>query len=361
MNGGLFCDKSGKIQKPFPDKPYCVDGTGNIGCHNKASGNVAVCQTVLPGNEAMLIPTNVETSATLAIPGPEYWASTAAHFYVNPPGVSVDEGCIWGSVDKPHGNWSPYVLGGNAVEGGETFIKLGWNPIYLEPATPFRDVKPSFGVEIICEGDGCNGLPCAIDPSQHGVNELVGGGGSSGAGGAVSCVVTVPSGGSAKYVITEVGGSGGGSSGSQASQPEHHDSSPPVSKAAPPPPPSTTSSSSVQSTSSTSSTTETPTPTPTPTTTTSSTTGAIRYHAPPNQPKYVYRPNAFADNSTATMTVASSSLAGSVTPSSQASATGPTTSPLVVQNQIPSGAAYTHITAAAFALTALAAVAVVAL
>ncbi|KAL8771497.1 MAG: hypothetical protein Q9194_004888 [Teloschistes cf. exilis] len=154
----------------------------------------------------------VENSATLAIPGPEYWAGTAAHFYVNPPGVSADEGCIWGSVDKPHGNWSPYVLGGNAVEGGETFIKLGWNPIYLEPATPFRDVKPSFGVEIICEGDGCNGLPCAIDPSQHGVNELVGGGGSSGAGGAVSCVVTVPSGGSAKYVITEFGGSGGGSS-----------------------------------------------------------------------------------------------------------------------------------------------------
>ncbi|KAI4200345.1 MAG: hypothetical protein LQ350_003993 [Teloschistes chrysophthalmus] len=421
---GLFCDKSGKIHKPFPDKPYCVDGTGNVGCHNKASGNVAICQTVLPGNEAMLIPTNVETSATLAIPGPEYWAGTAAHFYVNPPGVSADEGCIWGSVDKPHGNWSPYVLGGNAVEGGETFIKLGWNPIYLEPATPFRDVKPSFGVEIVCEGDGCNGLPCAIDPSQHGVNELVGGGGSSGAGGAVSCVVTVPSGGSAKYVITEIGGSGGGSSGSQASQPEHHDSSPPSSKTPPPPPPSTTSSSSVQSTSSsTSSIEETPTPTPTPATTTSSTSssissstptptptstltstssssssssssspssslsttssaaattssdylasvptytskaGAMRYHVPQAStvPKYVYRPNAFADNSTATMTVASSSVVGSVTPSSQASATGATTSPLVVQSQIPSGAAYTHITAAAFALTALAAVAVVAL
>ncbi|KAI4186505.1 MAG: hypothetical protein LQ346_005679 [Caloplaca aetnensis] len=78
MNGGLFCDKSGKIQKPFPNRPYCADGSGNVGCRNKASGNVAICQTVLPGNEAMLIPTNVETSATLAIPGPEYWAGTAA-------------------------------------------------------------------------------------------------------------------------------------------------------------------------------------------------------------------------------------------------------------------------------------------
>ncbi|KAI4106230.1 MAG: hypothetical protein L6R37_002317 [Teloschistes peruensis] len=310
MNGGLFCDKSGKIHKPFSDKPYCVDGTGNVGCHNKASGNVAICQTVLPGNEAMLIPTMVENSATLAIPGPEYWAGTAAHFYVNPPGVSADEGCIWGSVDKPHGNWSPYVLGGNAVEGGETFIKLGWNPIYLEPATPFRDVKPSFGVEIICEGDGCNGLPCAIDPSQHGVNELVGGGSSSGAGGAVSCVVTVPSGGSAKYVITEIGGSGGGSMPTYTSK-----------------------------------------------------AGAMRYHVPQasTQPKYVYRPNAFADNSTAAMTIHSSSAVASVIPSSKTNATGATTSPLMVQSQIPSGAAYTHITAAAFALTALAAVAVVAL
>lgn len=309
------------------------------------------------------------------------------------------------------------MLGGNAVEGGETFIKLGWNPIYLEPATPFRDVKPSFGVEIICEGDGCNGLPCAIDPSQHGVNELVGGGSSSGAGGAVSCVVTVPSGGSAKYVITEIGGSGGGSSGSQASQPEHHDS--PPSKAPPPPPPSTSSSSSVQPPPSTSSTEETPTSTPTPATTTSSTSssissststptptptststssssssssssylsttssaaattssgylasvptytskaGAMRYHVPQasTQPKYVYRPNAFADNSTAAMTIHSSSAVASVIPSSKTNATGATTSPLMVQSQIPSGAAYTHITAAAFALTALAAVAVVAL
>ncbi|KAL8956171.1 MAG: hypothetical protein Q9193_006228 [Seirophora villosa] len=259
MHGGLFCDDDGKIKKPFPNRPYCVKGTGNVGCRNKASSNVAICQTVLPGNEAMLIPTNVETLATLAIPGPEYWAGTAAHYYVNPPGVSAEEGCVWGTADKPQGNWAPYVLGGNAVEGGETFIKLGWNPIYLEPATPFRDEKPTFGIEIECDGDGCNGLPCAIDPSQHGVNELVGGGGSTGAGGAVSCVVTVPAGSSAKFVVTEVG--------------------------------------------------------------------------------------------------------GSVTASaSQQSGTKPTaTPPLVIQSSIPSGAAYTHITAAAFGLTALAAVAVFAL
>jgi len=40
----------------------------------------AVCQTVLPGHEDMLIPTEVDSSAILAVPGPDYWASTASHF-----------------------------------------------------------------------------------------------------------------------------------------------------------------------------------------------------------------------------------------------------------------------------------------
>lgn len=80
QHGGLFCDDDGMIKKPFPNRPYCVKGTGNVGCRNRASSNVAICQTVLPGNEAMLIPTNVETLAILAIPGPEYWAGTAAQY-----------------------------------------------------------------------------------------------------------------------------------------------------------------------------------------------------------------------------------------------------------------------------------------
>ncbi|KAL8927797.1 MAG: hypothetical protein Q9208_002213 [Pyrenodesmia sp. 3 TL-2023] len=438
MNGGLFCDKSGKIQKPFPNKPYCADGSGNVGCRNKASGNVAICQTVLPGNEAMLIPTNVETSATLAIPGPEYWAGTAAHFYVNPPGVSPEDGCVWGTAEKPQGNWAPYVLGGNAVDGGETFIKLGWNPIYLEPATPFRDEKPTFGIEIVCDGDDCNGLPCAIDPSQHGVNELVGGAGSSGAGGAVSCVVTVPAGGGARFVIHEIGGTGSDKDQGDTDKHDQHPSNPPSSSHdTPPPPPSppTTSptSSSISSskieetatqtpsssTSTTASSTPSSTPTPAPSSTPSSpatlpstptpnpassltrtselesdsssssslsssfsssheattssapvptnTSQGLPVHpkAPPPKPlKYTYKPHIFADNSTATMTVASGSAVGSASvsaPSSQGSSTGSSMRPPAIQSQMPNGAAYTHITVAAFGLTALAAVAIVAL
>ena len=80
QNGGLFCDNDGSIKKPFPDKPYCVDGTGAMKCTNKASAAVAWCQTVLPGNEAMLIPTSIESVAELAVPGPDYWLSTAAQY-----------------------------------------------------------------------------------------------------------------------------------------------------------------------------------------------------------------------------------------------------------------------------------------
>jgi hypothetical protein len=139
-------------------------------------------------------------------------------FYINPPGVDCDKACIWGSNSDPVGNWSPYVAGANTDHSGETFVKLGWNPIYLEPATPFRNDMPTWGVEIVCETDGCNGLPCAIDPSKNGVNEMVGGS-SSGAGGGAFCVVTVPKGGKANFVVFDGStGSGGGKSSSVSAQ-----------------------------------------------------------------------------------------------------------------------------------------------
>jgi hypothetical protein len=164
----------------------------------------------------MLIPTTVSGYASLAVPDPSYWCSTAAHYYINPPGTSADEACVWGSTANPWGNWSPYVAGANSDASGETFIKLGWNPIYLEQATPFRNTVPSWGVKIDCPNGGCNGLPCAIDPSQNGVNQMTGGS-SQGAGGGAFCVVTVAKGSTANFVVFNAGGdqsdNGGSSSG----------------------------------------------------------------------------------------------------------------------------------------------------
>ena len=165
----------------------------------------------------MLIPTQVDSWTQLAVPDTSYWCGTAAHYYINPPGTSAEEACVWGTSANPWGNWSPYVAGANTDSNGNTFVKLGWNPIYLEQATPFRNTMPSWGVEIQCEGGGCNGLPCAIDPSQNGVNEMVGSA-TDGAGGGAFCVVTVPKGVSANFVITGSGGSAASSSSAQGGQ-----------------------------------------------------------------------------------------------------------------------------------------------
>ncbi|KAK6515700.1 hypothetical protein TWF281_004292 [Arthrobotrys megalospora] len=210
MNGGLLCGHDGEVSIPFPDKEFCYPGAGTFLAHNLLSEPVAICQTVLPGREDMLIPTVVNPNeySTLAVPGPEYWCATAAHYYINPPGVSVAEGCIWGSTAYPRGNWAPYVAGANIDDNGNTFTKIGWNPIYLEPTTPFRNERPDWGVKIVCEeGKQCNGLPCIIDPAIDAVNEVNGAGGAStnGAGGANFCVVTAPKGSKAILVTFPAG------------------------------------------------------------------------------------------------------------------------------------------------------------
>lgn len=172
MNGGIYCNADGSISKPMPNKDYCVDGEGTLNVNNKANDNVAFCQTVLPGNEAMLIPTNVDGNghSDLAVPGPDYYAGTAAHYYINAPGVSATDGCVWGTSDKPQGNWSPYVAGANTDDSGNTFIKIGWNPKYIED---FNNQKPSFGIRITCDDPNqCNGLDCEIDPSKTGFNGI---------------------------------------------------------------------------------------------------------------------------------------------------------------------------------------------
>ncbi|KAK6527835.1 hypothetical protein TWF694_004809 [Orbilia ellipsospora] len=275
MNGGLYC-KDGQVKTPFPDKEFCYQGAGTFIAQNELSQPVAICQTVLPGREDMLIPTLVNPNAavTLAVPGPEYWCGTAAHFYINPPGVSVQDGCVWGTNANPYGNWAPYVAGANIDSNGNTFTKIGWNPIYLEPTTPFRNQKPNWGVKIICgEGQQCNGLPCMIDPAVdavNGVNTGTSGQSSDGAGGGNFCVVTAPKGAKA-ILVTFPAGKGHDDS---AAIPVGQVSIPPSSTAPPSTtePPTTTSTTSTSTSSTESSTTESSTSTSTSTSTSSTST-----------------------------------------------------------------------------------------
>lgn len=202
--GGLYCNDDGSVSKPMDDKDYCVDGEGTVSVNNKADKDVAFCQTVLPGNEAMLIPTNAkqgESDTTLAVPGPDYWAGTAAHYYINAPGVSTKEGCVWGSKNKEVGNWAPYVAGANVNDDGETFVKIAWNPKHIDD---FSGQKPNFGIRITCDNEGdCNGLDCEIDPSKTGYNG-VSGKDSGKSDGASYCIVTAKNKTSAKIEVFSV-------------------------------------------------------------------------------------------------------------------------------------------------------------
>ncbi|KAH3680579.1 hypothetical protein WICMUC_000253 [Wickerhamomyces mucosus] len=206
--GGLYCDENGDLQEERSGS-YCYSGCGTVQVQNNLGQNSLWCQTVLPGNEEMLIPTNVVSGgkSTIAVPDQNYWAGTASHFYINPPGVSVDDGCKWGSTANDYGNWAPYVAGANQDSNKNTFVKIGWNPVYLEDTSPFKSKEPSFGLRITCDDESkCNGLPCEIDPSKTGVNG-VSGSSSTGAGGGDFCVVTASDGATANIVVFDVSGS----------------------------------------------------------------------------------------------------------------------------------------------------------
>ncbi|KAN0104958.1 Beta-glucosidase (SUN family) domain containing protein [Hyaloscypha variabilis] len=231
MDGGLYCDSNGNMQKGFPDQPYCEPGTGTVEAQNTCSEDVAFCQTVLPGNEAMLIPTQVGGNSVeiLAVPGPDYWIESSAHFYVNTPGLTTEEACVWGDGTQALGNWAPYAVGGQTTSSGQTFYKIGWNPIYT--SSSFSSVMPSFGVSIVCDGDGCEGTPCSIDPSVVGIGGVTSADQAVGAGGASFCVVTIPAGGKAKVVVFPNGGS---SAGSEAAAAVASSAAPPSSSSAAP-------------------------------------------------------------------------------------------------------------------------------
>lgn len=129
-------------------------------------------------------------------------------YYVNAPGISASRGCIWGTPDEPIGNWAAYVAGANTVSDGTTFVKIAWNPVYLDEPR-YANVKPTYGLKIECPGGGCNGLPCGIDPSKHDVNQVQSPVAANGVSNAAFCVVTVPKGQTANIVVFNTDGSKG--------------------------------------------------------------------------------------------------------------------------------------------------------
>ncbi|KAJ2720838.1 hypothetical protein GGI07_004360 [Coemansia sp. Benny D115] len=188
MNGGLYADGSGKLSKPFPDRPFCSAGMFNANIKNTLGQPVSACQTVYPGNEAMIIPSVAQPGGTvpLNIVPSSYWLGTSSQFYVNLAG-STGEQCIWGNADKPIGNWAPYIFGGGQGKDGNTYISVQYNPLYS--SVGFNKAN-AYNVRIECVSGNCNfpaGGQCKCEGGSCSVDN--------------GCTVTLSQGAKANFVI----------------------------------------------------------------------------------------------------------------------------------------------------------------
>lgn len=133
--GGLLC-KDGYLYRSNSDTDsLCEDGTGNTEvANNSGNGSIAMCRTDYPGSENMVIPTVVDGDSTVILAGVDedsyfQWEGkkTSAQYYVNNAGVSMEDGCVWGSSSDSVGNWAPLVIG-SGTSNGNSYLSLIPNP-----------------------------------------------------------------------------------------------------------------------------------------------------------------------------------------------------------------------------------------
>ncbi|CCH62195.1 hypothetical protein TBLA_0G02570 [Henningerozyma blattae CBS 6284] len=132
--GGLLC-KGGYLYRSNTDADYlCEWGTNSAYVVNELSQGVAICRTDYPGTENMVIPTFVESNSNLpltVVDEDNYYMwqgqKTSAQYYVNNAGVSVEDGCVWGTSGSGIGNWAPLNFGAGST-GGISYLSLIPNP-----------------------------------------------------------------------------------------------------------------------------------------------------------------------------------------------------------------------------------------
>jgi len=193
--GGLQC-KGGKLYltNSALSKNLCIQGASpvNVQVQNKMGEQVAVCRTDYPGTESETVPLDSQPGSTTPLTCPDAnnyytWqgAHTSAQYYVNPAGVSVEDGCQWGSDANPWGNFAPMNLGVGYSNGA------AWLSIFQN--APTTDAKLDFAVEIV--GDGISGT-CKYSNGQY-----CGGANYDDCSSTTGCTVSLSS-GTATFVFT---------------------------------------------------------------------------------------------------------------------------------------------------------------
>ncbi|CUM65029.1 uncharacterized protein PRCAT00002648001 [Priceomyces carsonii] len=184
--GGLLC-KNGKLYRANTDSNYlCEWGADSAEFSSEISKDVAICRTDYPGSENMNIPTLLEgggSAPVSVVDSSSYYkwlgGKTSTQYYVNNAGVSVEDGCIWGTSGSGVGNWAPVVLGAGKTNGN-TYLSLIPNPNNKD--------QPNYSIKIV----GSNGANVIGDCKYED--------GSYSGGGSDGCTVTVTS-GTAKFVF----------------------------------------------------------------------------------------------------------------------------------------------------------------
>lgn len=185
--GGLLC-KNGLLYRANQGSKYLCEWDNNSAqAVNKKSQSIAMCRTDYPGSENMVVPTVVEAGGSkpvCAVKEDSYYMwqgkKTSAQYYVNNAGVSVEDGCIWGTDGSGVGNWAPIVLG-SGYTNGITYLSIIPNPNNKTP--------PNYNIKIVAnEGSSING-DCKLENGVY-----------SGGSGSDGCTVSVTS-GSASFVF----------------------------------------------------------------------------------------------------------------------------------------------------------------
>jgi len=202
--GGLKC-KNGKLYKTNSSyNKLCRAGKGTAKVVNKLDKHVAICRTDYPGtnlppltlwhyahfrsgSENMVVPLSCTPGSKQELTVPEasnsyVWQgkSSSAQYYVNNAGISLEDGCQWGTPGGGLGNWSPVVIGAGFSDG-KTWLSISQNSLNSEPL--------NYNIRIVAEDGSKVSGDCCYENGKFTNGESVG------------CTVAVDNGGSARFEL----------------------------------------------------------------------------------------------------------------------------------------------------------------